>query len=61
MLYVIIRIVKGMLVESRGKTGFFSYIVKSVIRAAKKIGFVQRKIDKELSLEAQKTVGKMLD
>jgi hypothetical protein len=50
-----------MLVESRGKTGFFSYIVKSVIRAAKKIGFIQRKIDKELSLEAQKTVGKMLD
>lgn len=61
VLYVVIRLIKGLLVESRGKTGLISYIIKSVIRASKKIGFIQRRIDKELSAEAKKTVGKMLE
>ena len=40
-------------IESRGKTGLFSYITKLVLRVADKVSFVKKK--KQLYLEQEST------
>jgi hypothetical protein len=58
---VLWKLIRGLFLERRGRQGVISTFIKGAIRTAKKIGFVQKRLDQELSAEAQKTVGKMLD
>lgn len=61
VLIVVWKLLAALMLEKRGRTGLISTIIKSAIRLFKKLGFVQRKIDQQLSAEAKKTVGKLLD
>lgn len=61
VLVVVWRLLKSLVLEKRGKQGIISTLIKYAIRLSKRWKFVQAKIDKKLSADAQQTIAKLLD
>lgn len=57
---VIMRVLKGLFMERRGKTGLKDLIVKVGIRLGQRFSLVRNRLNSQLEKEASKTISDLL-